>query len=177
MSKNILGNKQKICMNCGFCCDNTLFEHVGIKKAENVADIFKKSLYMFEGNQYFRLPCPHFNGKCAIYNLKKPYICSYFKCKLLRRFIECEIDFNKAMNIIDNAKKLRAEIIELYKKLNNGKIATFGELVTYIREAKKNDSKEFKILKAKISLLNLLLIKYFESKKTFDGFLKPNQYD
>lgn len=165
-------NEQDLCVACGFCCDNTLFEYAYLKPGEVVSGHFQKSKFTIEQSDYFRLPCPHFKGCCSIYDQDKPSICSDFKCKLLKSFANDELEKFRALAIIEQAKKLRSEVLELYRNFNQEPSASFREVLKFVN-AEQRDSDTFKVLRAKTNLLSILLIRYFKSKETFDELLEP----
>lgn len=170
MTNNPL-EEQEICISCGFCCDHTLFEYASLQPEEKVEGHFKDSKFNIDGNDYFKLPCPHFNEKCTIYKKKKPSICSTFKCKLLKNFNKGEIDKERAKSIISEAKTLRQEIINSHAELYGSPTKSYRSILETVNFESENSSKEFLVLKAKTNLLSILLIRYFKSKETFDEFL------
>jgi len=167
-------DEQEICVSCGFCCDNTLFEYASLEEGETVEGHFLETKFKIEGSHYFKLPCPHFEGKCTIYDQDKPAICGKFKCKLLKSFEACEIEKGKALEIIENAIALRKEIFDLYASSVSEKTVAFREIMTIVNKERKEKSKEVTILQAKTNLFSLLLIRYFKSKESFDELLTLN---
>jgi hypothetical protein len=164
-------DEQTICVSCGFCCDHTLFEYASLSTGEKVSGHFEESRFDIDGSDYFKLPCPHFNEKCTIYDKQKPKICSSFKCKLLKNFSSGEIEKSNALSIIKEAKSQRQEIFELYEELLGKTTKSYREVLEFVNTNKEHTSKEFKVLRAKTNLLSILLVRYFKSKESFDELL------
>ena len=164
-------DEQTICVACGFCCDHTLFEYASLSPDEKVSGHFEESRFDIDGSDYFRLPCPHFDEKCTIYDKQKPKICSSFKCKLLKNYIKGEVEQAKAISIIEEAKRLRQEIFNSYETLLSRKTSSYREVLEFVNTNTENTSKEFTVLRAKTNLLSILLVRYFKSKESFDELL------
>lgn len=164
-------DEQDICVECGFCCDNTLFEYASIDEKDELYGHFKDTKFELDGSNYFKLPCAYFKTCCTIYDQDKPKICSSFRCKLLRNFEKGDLTKEKALEIVENAKHLRDEILSIYSEMYPNKLQSFRSVLKFVNTNETEQSKEFQILKAKTNLLSILLIKYFKSKKTFDEFL------
>src|SRR5262245_57065524 len=157
-------DEQDICIACGFCCDHTLFDYAFLKPKEEVSGHFAKSRVTINDNDYFSLPCPHFKGKCTIYDQEKPCVCSTFKCKLLKRFGEGKIDKSNTLKIIYQAKALRGEVFDLYETLFNETGSDFRTVIDVVNKNYISKSKQFSLLQKKIALLNFLLGRYFETQ-------------
>ena len=103
--------EQELCKNCGFCCDSTLFPHATIE-AGDVLPPGLPEVYE-EGNPCFKLPCPYFNGLCTVYHEGRPAVCDTYKCTLLENFIEGEVCFEEATQLVAKIKDQKARINQL----------------------------------------------------------------
>ncbi len=104
-------NNKNICVNCGLCCDGTLFTFAKIRENEIIDPSFDFNVSDSDGKKGFKLGCCYLKDKtCTIYD-RRPYsICSRFKCKTLQSFTENKIDYAKAMEIINNTIALKEGI-------------------------------------------------------------------
>jgi hypothetical protein len=66
--------EQEICVDCGFCCDGTLFNQAVLKPAEkgNLPHWMEENYREKEDDGFFPLPCAYFDGNCTIYNYCRP---------------------------------------------------------------------------------------------------------
>ena len=86
----------KICMQCGMCCDGTLFTKANIKNRED--ELLAKSLGLptfstSDSKIFFEQPCQLFNKTCTIYDKPRPNCCSKFICEPLQKVRTNEITF------------------------------------------------------------------------------------
>jgi hypothetical protein len=70
-----------------------------------------------DGNGFFLQPCSKFCDGCTIYE-ERPTHCASFKCGLLTRFEQKEIDFESALNNIKQVKEKRMSIEEKLSQLS-----------------------------------------------------------
>ena len=166
-------SEQEICLACGFCCDGTLFDNVNLRPGERgtLPDLIEAN-YMKPGEkEYFRLPCPYFNGKCTIYNKKKAEICSLYRCQLLMDFAKKAISKEEALNIIHNVKILKKEITSLAGQIPGiNETMPFREILCKLFDLKEKfpGTPDQSIVVIKCNILDALLIKHFKSKNDFD---------
>ena len=159
-----------ICISCGFCCDRTLFDVAKLDEDEILRDKFIPIETRINDVRFFKLPCPYFDKKCTIYQEKKPNICTKFKCMHLRNAIKGNITKEDAMRTIENARKLRDEILDEYFRLK-GKRITFREVfVESFKNPEFDTNEELKLLKYRANLLDILLTKHFKSDELFKEF-------
>jgi hypothetical protein len=169
--------EQEICLACGFCCDGTLFDNARLQPGEwgTLPELIEANYLKSGEKEYFRLPCPYFNGKCTIYNKKKAGICSLYRCQLLTDIANKSISQDEALNIIHNVKMLKKEITSLTRHIP--KISDnmpFREILSILYDLNtKEDVPEIagqliNIVTVKCNILDALLIKHFKSKNDFD---------
>ncbi len=97
-------------MNCGLCCDGTLFNHAKIKENEPLATGYAFDIILNE-KRAFKLPCPYVKDKlCSIYHERPYLVCESFKCKLLKGLRNGEISFDDAMKVVNETVSLRTKI-------------------------------------------------------------------
>lgn len=162
--------EQDICVNCGLCCDHTLFDIVIIQKDEFVDSTFTDNEIEYEGNRYFKLPCPYFKGCCTIYNELKPRRCGEYRCNILKRVAADELAPEKAAQIIREIILLRDEICAEYKEIT-GRNVSFRDINNEcyrLNAEEKLEAAGLKILDFKANLLQMQLVKFFRSRQDFD---------
>jgi Fe-S-cluster containining protein len=123
---------------------------------------------MREGDETptFRLPCPCFQqGRCATYT-KRPEACGRYRCNLLRGVEAQEMDQETALEPIEQAKRLIAEIETLIGDTNEGetiwqRAAHFAEY-RGLRLHTSEFTQAFPQLQLKISTLYILCDRHFE---------------
>lgn len=175
MSNNQLSkikDEQDLCISCGFCCDKTLFDIATIGKEEKTFGAFSENEIKIKGVRYLKLPCVYFDCKCSIYDQKKLSICSTFKCKLLRNMTKGEVMKEDALQIVNDVKTYRLEILKEFKVLT-GKTLSFIDLYHEVSSNQEFETNlEKKKFKFKVQLLDIQLTKEFKSKKEFNNFYK-----
>lgn len=103
-------DNQNICIHCGLCCDETLFNHAKVKDNETMETIYSFDIILNE-NRAFKQPCPYYKNKvCVIYTERHYSCCISYQCKLLRALNTEKISFVDAMKIINDTIALKAKI-------------------------------------------------------------------
>lgn len=174
--------EQKICIDCGFCCDGTLFDYAVLEKEEkgNLPEKIE-SQYRKEGEkELFSLPCAYFGGKCTIYDQKKARVCSSFRCQLLKNVSDEKMVQSDAMNIVEKAKSLRTEIYDLHKNvLGYDYGAHFNSMRPALNKLLESSPKDnqrntaLKKLQMRATVLELLLAKNFKAPAVFESMFTP----
>lgn len=158
--------EQEICVSCGFCCDNTIFDIVVIEDDEFKDEQFTDADFKLEGKRYFPLPCPYFDSKCTIYDQRKPKRCSEFKCQVLKSMNNNEISIHDAKKLIADIRIERDKILEKFTAIS-GKRMKFRALVKYFEQLEIDEvelSSELKILYFEVNILRVHITKWFRSK-------------
>lgn len=104
--------KSNICIDCGMCCDGTLFSEVSVRPYDDAAILITKGLTIRPHGEerVFDLPCTEFTaGRCGIYDCR-PEVCRSYRCQLLRRVERGEITAADAQTLINEAKVLRDRV-------------------------------------------------------------------
>lgn len=169
--------EQRICVNCGFCCDGTLFLTAGLKPGErgHLPGKIEEASYRDGEKEYFRLPCGYFSGKCTIYNKQKAYVCSAYRCQLLKDFADGKVMLDEALEIVQYAVNMRAEIIEQYHFFSGHKrniyfrklLWELGE-VQALATSNSREGMQYDLFLARCNIFEALLIKHFRSGEEFD---------
>lgn len=154
--------EQEICINCGFCCDGTLFNHaITEDKSHPLIDIEIR-----DGDKNrFKLPCHLFkNGCCSIYDQPRPNICGDFKCKQLHLLNRNRVSEEEVQSKIEKVKALKQEIedgIAPYIKSNNGSIKENFALFK-ANQLEELNEKEFNKTFAPLLVKYQLLLQYLK---------------
>lgn len=92
---------ESICIDCGMCCDGTLFTWVGLPDDGDEAMLAGTPIAVkrSEGKSFFSQPCAAFAGCCSIY-ASRPSNCRSFRCSLLRRHETGDVSTDEARRII-----------------------------------------------------------------------------
>ena len=173
--------EQEICVECGMCCDGTLFLHAHLSPGErgHLPERIEKNSYTREGKDYFRLPCEYFDKKCTIYDQQKAEICSSFRCQLLNDFAAGKVFLKEAVEIVRSALQMRAEILEHYSRVSG--VTPSICFMKLLRELGKNPviagskimvGNEYDLLLARSNIFEALLIRYFRSSDDFEKMMK-----
>jgi hypothetical protein len=169
--------EQSICVKCGFCCDGTLFLTAGLKPGERGGlplKIEKKS-YRDGDKEFFSLPCGYFSERCTIYSEKKAYVCSAYRCQLLKDLSDAKILFDDAVRVVEDARNMREEIIENYRIVTGTEAEVyFRKILRALGELQKQPSPEpqasmdISLLVARCNIFEALLIRHFRSADEFE---------
>ena len=172
--------EQRICIECGFCCDGTLFHHAVLQAGEhgNLPEKIEQN-YRQEGDrEIFLLPCLYYSGMCTIYDGKKAIVCSGYRCQLLNDFTGGRVSMQDAMDTVTAAKGILQEIIRLYKDLTGkNHPLTFRELLNSLKSvtddsnSKSAPDARAELLIGKCNIFEALLIRHFRSAGDFERMM------
>lgn len=103
-----------ICLACGFCCDDTLFELATAKGNDSVESLVQIGLRALTNDAGvatgFPLPCPNFIGmQCSVYE-NRPTVCRTFRCKLLKDVQRGTYSVPEARQIALSTRALRDQL-------------------------------------------------------------------
>lgn len=102
----------ELCLSCGLCCKGAVFNRASLKSDE-IELANDCGLHYFaagKGEFSFCLPCNLYqNNKCSIY-LNRPAACRRYRCDLLKRLANGDIDLEESEIIIFQAKSLMDSI-------------------------------------------------------------------
>jgi Fe-S-cluster containining protein len=100
-----------LCTQCGLCCHGVLHEWGRLEEAE-VEPLAALGLEIERTPDYisFVLPCSKVEGtRCSIYE-HRPLTCSGYRCALLQRFSNGEIELEAALPLVEQARRLVAQV-------------------------------------------------------------------
>lgn len=172
--------EQQVCVTCGMCCDGTLFLHASLNPGEkgNLPEKIEKNSFIEGDKDYFRLPCLYYSGKCSIYRKKKAFICSSYRCQLLKDLSVSKITVSSALKIVSEALVMREEIFTEYINLSGKKdVLCFKQLprdiISRIDSGRLNDfnRKKYEVLLNKCNILEALLIRHIRSSNDFKDLM------
>jgi len=149
-----------ICMNCGLCCDGSLFNRVRIRNEEDRKLAEKLHLTTFslpDGKMYFSLPCPFFKGCCSIYDRPRPNTCGKFFCEPLKKLMDGELTELKTRSMVETAVKARNEVMETAQKIDAYKDFSFPRVMKEVNPVPSENMKEHKLLQLKVMSARIAL--------------------
>lgn len=102
---------ENLCTSCNICCNGIMFGKVNITAPER--ERLRDRFGFEDETTNFRLGCSQLgkNGKCQCYVLR-PQTCRDFKCALLMKVENEEVDIGTAEQIIADTKKVYWECFD-----------------------------------------------------------------
>ncbi len=87
----------ELCLDCGLCCDGTLFRQVKISAAER-EELVSLGIGVGEKRKHdvMWLPCGKLEGKCCSIYEQRPGGCRRFVCALGERLVRNELSLEEA---------------------------------------------------------------------------------
>lgn len=154
-----------------------MFDYASISEEEYLdPDFHLFNRVEINNEKGFLQPCQHFCEFCQIYDQKKPKVCSSFKCVLLNKLSNNEIELEPSLEIVTTIKKKRDELLNQFEMLFNEKN------VTFIKGLKKLESFNFDELTAdkqrlriEFQLLNIQISKHLKSKEDWKMFYEDDE--
>lgn len=126
-----------ICIDCGMCCDGTLFSEVSVRPYDDFEMLTTKGLTIRpQGEELvFGLPCTEFTGgRCAIYDCR-PAVCRSYRCQLMRRVDQNEIGATEARELIVEVLVFRDRVRDsLHEAVAPDSPTPIGEMRRRLRE-------------------------------------------
>lgn len=173
-------DEQRICVTCGFCCDATIFLYAHFKPGErgNISQKLEESIFIENGEEYFMLPCPYFNVKCTIYDLKRAEICGTYRCQLLKDLAEGKISAANALKAIAEVKEALRSIMEEFRRITGMRTPiSFRHILLELGKMQKPADgdipfrADIEMLLARCNIFEALLIKHFRSAEDFEKMI------
>lgn len=158
-----------ICLPCGLCCEGVILGFVQLDKDEVPVVRNLMNIEEVNGNGVFLQPCDSYNDGCGIYK-DRPRQCASFKCGLLKSFEKKELNFETAIETIEDVKQKKIEIekkievlqINLESKSFYFKIIELKRLLNKNR-ARLDLSKDYLSLFNSINQIEEVLLNKFDS--------------
>lgn len=99
-----LSPSSSLCLECGLCCDGSIFSHVEL----SLSDCDRLGVDHSNSSRLY-FPCQHLDGKrCSIYP-SRPKICASYRCKTLTALENGDISPAEAHYTVHRAAKLGHE--------------------------------------------------------------------
>lgn len=129
---------ENICIECGLCCDGSMFRHTRIDKNDDLTFLQQMGCEFIDidDKNFFSLPCMGQDGKlCSLYNdIRRFKVCKAFKCKLLKQYLSCEISYCAAMDVIRPIVILRQSVKAFFEILHPEYNSSTQSIFSFIRE-------------------------------------------
>lgn len=110
----------RLCLNCGLCCDGTLFADVELRLGDDAQRLMQSGVLLTKKTRAklaFAQPCGCFDGKyCKIYG-DRPRQCRLFECGLLKKADAGQMSIDAALKLISEAKSLANRVRALLSAL------------------------------------------------------------
>lgn len=170
-------NEQTICLECGLCCDGTLFGHAELGPGErgNLPAMIEQNVFVLDGKDFFRLPCLYFRDKCTIYDRPRAEVCGSYRCRLLSDMKEERITAVEALEIIRRAREMRHSLVRAFNLSRTGnEMLPFAVILRELGKRNEpsavNDftDSDFYIIQARCNIFEALLIKHFRPAGDFE---------
>ncbi len=97
---------ENICIDCGLCCDGTLFTQVPLTDDDDAAPLKALGFVLkdHDGKPIFDQPCAHFSkGCCQVYE-GRPRVCRTYRCTLRQRYDKGEVTAEAAKALINTVR-------------------------------------------------------------------------
>jgi hypothetical protein len=161
----------ELCLQCGLCCDGTLFPHAPLDEGEQD---FAESLGLVVkarpgGGIALQMPCSRFvDGCCSLYTVGRPAVCGSYRCALLNGYVAGTRNLDEVLPVVHLVRSLAREL-EVEMGIPTGEY-TRGALQQYLTELKPwmiaagviTVPQELVRFLVAFSRLNLLGMKYFD---------------
>jgi hypothetical protein len=101
------GLTDRLCTQCGLCCDGTLFGDVELRGRPEVTRLLALGLAVDEGDgdaDVLPLPCAALRGSCCGVYAHRPSTCRQFECGLLQRVRRGEVSVARAAARVVSAR-------------------------------------------------------------------------
>ncbi len=110
---------QALCLECGMCCDGTIFADVKLSPADMSRIAPSAAIGIGIIKQALKQPCPGWTGgACAIYR-KRPEHCRNFDCALLQKVISARTAPERALNTIRSCRRKAEKVRSLLRQLGD----------------------------------------------------------
>lgn len=103
----------RLCLNCGLCCDGNLFADVELQLPDDAKRLAQLGLALTKKGPRklaFAQPCACFDGRyCKIYS-ERPRQCRLFECGILKKTCAGQMSIDRALETISEAKTLAKRV-------------------------------------------------------------------
>ena len=177
-------NEQAVCLECGLCCDGTLFGHaeLGPEERGNLPDLIEQNAFVIEGKDFFRLPCHYFKGKCTIYESPRAVVCRSYRCRLLSDVAGGHVSEEEALKIAGGAREMRDSLALAYRSIRPGNemlpftgiLRELGKHIDSVAGSGLTDE-DIDLMKARCNIFEALLIKHFRPSGDFEKIVMKKE--
>jgi uncharacterized protein len=164
---------QTLCKSCGLCCSGHLFAWVRLN-ANELDKVEALGLNVIRNDprqRGFLQPCPVWQGGvCTVYESPDyPSSCRKYKCIVLRKLLDKEIDFPNAMNQIEETLRL---IREVENFLPTSSAISFRErLITHKENLERIDKQNHSDNEKEFLRKTNLLLDWYQHRFGVDDFV------
>ncbi len=145
-----------LCLECGFCCDGTMFSDVPL---EPDAKVPHAAIGARPGDPGFAQPCPALDGcACTVY-AQRPKTCRAFRCAALSGFEDGSLSRGEAQATLDEVRSRRAQVARLVAA------PTPGASVVAARRLMKEGRGTPEVSEALARLLRLVMLLSLEEER------------
>ena len=138
-----------LCLDCGFCCDGTMFSNVPLGADEAVPH---RAIGACPGDTGFAQPCAALNRTaCTVYE-GRPKACRAFRCGALAGLEDGTMSRQEAEGTLAEVRARRAQVAELVRA------STPGAAVVAARQLVKEGRATAEITDALNRLLRLVML-------------------
>lgn len=109
---HIESKASELCLCCGLCCRGIIFNRAALKSNEIqlAKDCGLRYFASGKGEFAFSLPCYLYQNNCCSIYLNRPDACKKYRCDLLKRLINGDIDLEASKLIALQVKGLMDSI-------------------------------------------------------------------
>lgn len=107
-NKTLETKGSQLCLQCGLCCDGSVFATVRLQPADDPEHLRQAGLTLRgpPTSRRFAQPCPMLEGcRCRIYP-QRPSHCQTFDCALLKRLRQGKVSLPEAAREVHGARRL-----------------------------------------------------------------------
>jgi hypothetical protein len=160
-----------LCKSCGLCCSGHLFAWVRLNATElDPAQSLGLTVIRNDPRQRgFTQPCPLWDGMCTVYTSPNyPRTCRNYKCVVLKRLLDEDIELPAALSVIQETLSLIREI-ELLLPISSA--VSFRERLIAHKEFLESKGKEQEEVDFEFLHKAKLLLTYYEDRFGVDDFI------
>lgn len=102
--------ERSICIDCGLCCDGTMFHAVDLEPSDDVLLLRERGAVLVTDSvsRRFQQPCVAFDGSCCTVYESRPTNCRTYVCALLTSVNNGDTSVADAQVVIRRARELSA---------------------------------------------------------------------
>lgn len=155
-------NGSDLCLQCGMCCDGTLFLNASVMPGEReLVESLGFSTRDAPARDMFALPCSAFlEGCCSLYSVERPHICSAYRCRPLEELEADRMTLEEGEEIIRLMRAL-ARTLEDEMGMKPGSFTRVALSAFIERHQPRRDPERYATFLATYDRLLYLGLRYF----------------